>query len=383
MCFTITHMKNVDFGTLESLLSHLEQSHDLTNAVFQGLDLTQITDQLRGVILKNNTLLGCKCNAEVMALLEDPLVFPRLPDFPFDPYRGTLYSPDELLGAYRPGNPKSYDDTADGLAYEHFLDTGKANAKDILVTLARRLHDHAITDALHEFLVGKRVVAIMGGHSMLRNDPNYLEVARLGRDLARAGFLPTSGGGPGAMEATHLGAWFAERSDAELVDAVNMLSAAPLYTPKDQWLDAAFAVKDKYPLTSEEACRSLGIPTWLYGHEPPTCFATSIAKYFANSVREDGLLAIALNGVIFSPGSAGTIQEVFQDATQNHYKSFGIASPMIFFGKRFWTEEKPIYPLLYDLAEGKEYQQFLSISDDRAEIMAKIEAFNQRHFSQL
>ena len=118
-------------------------------------------------------------------------------------------------------------------------------------------------------------------------------------------------------------------------------------------------------------------------HEPPRCFATNIAKYFANSVREDGLLAIALNGVIFSPGSAGTIQEVFQDATQNHYKSFGIASPMIFFGKRFWTEEKPIYPLLYDLAEGKEYQQFLSISDDRAEIMAKIEAFNQRHFSQL
>ncbi|MFK7801885.1 MAG: hypothetical protein AB8G95_09655, partial [Anaerolineae bacterium] len=134
--------------------------------------------------------------------------------------------------------------------------------------------------------------------------------------------------------------------------------------------------KEKYPLTSEDGCRSLGIPTWLYGHEPPTCFATSIAKYFANSVREDGLLAIALNGVVFSPGSAGTIQEVFQDATQNHYNSFGIISPMIFFGEQFWTEKKPIYPLLYNLAEGKAYQQLLAITDDRAEIMELIQQFD-------
>lgn len=369
-------MKRIDFGSLSTLLTHLETTTDLTNAVFQGLDLTQVVDQLKSATLKNNTLLGCICNHDVMALLDDPMIFPRLPDLPFDPYRGTLYSPDELLGEYRPGNPESYDETVDGLSYEHFLDTGKADAKDIMVTLARRLHDHAITDALHEFLAGKKIVAVMGGHSMLRDDPNYLEVARLGRDLAQAGFLPTSGGGPGAMEATHLGAWFAERPDAELVDAVGMLSAAPLYTPKDQWLDAAFAVKEKYPLTSEDACRSLGIPTWLYGHEPPTCFATSIAKYFANSVREDGLLAIALNGVIFSPGSAGTIQEVFQDATQNHYKSFGLASPMIFFGEQFWTEQKPIYPLLYNLAEGKEYQQLLAITDDRTEIMRLIQKFD-------
>ena len=265
-------MKRIDFGSIKSLLAHLETTSDLTNAVFQGLDLTKILDQLRGATLKNNTLLGCKCNPELIMMLENPTVFPRLLNLPFDPYRGCLYSADELLGAYRPGDPASYGETVDGKSYKHFLDTGGANAKDILVTLARRLHDHAITDALHEFLIGKKVVAIMGGHSMLRNDPNYLEVARLGRDLAQAGFLPTSGGGPGAMEATHLGAWFSERSDAELVDAVNMLSAAPKYDPIDKWLDTAFAVKEKYPLSSEDTCLSLGIPTWLYGHRTPYLF---------------------------------------------------------------------------------------------------------------
>ncbi|MEM8860743.1 MAG: hypothetical protein AAGD96_20665 [Chloroflexota bacterium] len=375
VCFTIVFMKNVDFGSIASLLTHLERSNDLTNAVFQGLDLTQIVDQLEGAILKNNVLLGCKCNPEVMALLEEPLVFPRLPDLPFDPYRGTLYTAEELLGDYRPGEPESYYETVDGQTYKQFVKQGKAEAMDIMVTLARRLHDHAITDALQEFLIGKQVVAIMGGHSMLRDDPTYLEVARMARDLANAGFLPTSGGGPGAMEATHLGAWFAERPDAELVDAVSILAKAPLYKPTDKWLDTTFEVKEKYPLTSEKACMSLGIPTWLYGHEPPTAFATHIAKYFANSVREDGLLAIAKNGVIFFPGSAGTIQEIFQDATQNHYEIFGYPSPMIFFNVDFWTNKKPVYPLLYQLAAGKSYQKFLSITDNRSKVIAELRSF--------
>jgi hypothetical protein len=29
------------------------------------------------------------------------------------------------------------------------------------------------------------------------------------------------------------------------------------------------------------------------------------AKYFANSVREDGLLTVATGGVVYTPGSAG------------------------------------------------------------------------------
>ncbi len=50
-----------------------------------------------------------------------------------------------------------------------------------------------------------------------------------------------------------------------------------------------------------------------------------------------GLLAIATHGVVFAPGSAGTIQEIFQDAAQNHYASFGPPSPMMLLGVDYWT----------------------------------------------
>ena len=249
---------------------------------------------------------------------------------------------------------------------------------DAYVTLARRLHDHAMTDALQEYIVGKKVVAIMGGHSVKRDDPVYLKIARLSRELIHAGFLPTSGGGPGLMEATHLGAWFAERSDEELVDAVQILSEAPLYDPIGPWLDTAFTVAEKYPVENRENCQSLGIPTWLYGHEPPTYFALNIAKYFANSVREEGLLAIATYGVIFAPGSAGTIQEIFQDACQNHYKTFGHASPMIFLDEEYWTVKKPVYPLLEKLATDYEYGKLLSITDSGETALERIVEFAGR-----
>ncbi len=365
----------LEFESLGELKRYLQDSSDLSGAAFQSLDLTGTEELLDGVTLRDNLLLGCTLPPSVSALFESPHIFPVLPNCPFNPFRGTLYSPEELLGGYEVGNFETYGQTVHGATYRQYADEGKDSTMDVRITLARRLHDHAITDAMQEYLLGKKVVAIMGGHSMGRDDPNYLEVARLSRDLIQEGFLPASGGGPGAMEATHLGAWFAERSDAELKDAAGILSKAPKYTPKDRWLDAAFEVVQKYPVTSRECCDSLGIPTWLYGHEPPTCFALHIAKYFANSVREEGLLAIARYGVIFSPGSAGTIQEIFQDATQNHYRTYGMASPMIFFGEGYWKWTKPVFPLLAQLAAGKAYGRYLGITDDRREIIRQITDF--------
>ena len=368
-------MPRLEFETLDKLNRHLDTSRDLSRAVFQALDLNAVADRLADATLHDNVLLGCRISDTLLERFETPVVFPCLPDVPFPMYRARLYTANELLGGYVPGNPQSYDDTLDGRAYRHYVDTGKADTRDAVVMLARRLHDHAMTDALHEFLVGRKVVAIMGGHAMRRDAPMYLEVARLSRDLVRAGFLPASGGGPGGMEATHLGAWFAPRGDDELVDAVAMLSEAPLYDPVGPWLDTTARVKERYPLADPDEGRSLGIPTWLYGHEPPTGFATDIAKYFANSVREEGLLAIATYGVVFAPGSAGTIQEVFQDATQNHYRSFGTVSPMIFLDEQFWTQEKPVFPLLKQLAAEHDYGALLSVTDDRADVLERIRSF--------
>ncbi len=368
-------MARLEFESIEKLKRHLQSSTDLRGAAFQNLDLSSVAAELKTAELQDNVLLGCVVPPEVLALFSEPLIFPKMPGLPFEPFRATLYSPEELLGAYEIGRHDSYAETVDGLSHAHYTKNNGADSMDVVVTLARRLHDHAITDALQEFVEGKKVVAIMGGHSMLRDNPKYLEVAQLSAELTRAGFLATSGGGPGAMEATHLGAWFAERSEAELKEAVAILAQAPLYTPTGPWLDTAFTVREKFPLTSIEGCTSLGVPTWLYGHEPPTCFATHIAKYFANSVREEGLLAMARHGVVFSPGSAGTIQEIFQDATQNHYASFEHPSPMVFFGEQYWQETKPVYPLVCQLAEGEPYRSLISITDDRREVVRQIQAF--------
>ena len=120
----------------------------------------------------------------------------------------------------------------------------------------------------------------------------------------------------------------------------------------------------------------MGIPTWLYGHEPPTPFATKIAKYFANSVREDGLLTIAKGGVIFAPGSAGTIQEIFQDLTQNHYRSFGYASPMVFINKEYWSYQRPVYPVIELMSLRGDLKNLnLGLYDTNEEVIDHIERF--------
>ena len=99
---------------------------------------------------------------------------------------------------------------------------------------------------------------------------------------------------------------------------------------------------------------------------------------FRSSVREEGLLAIAKGGIIFAPGSAGTIQEVFQEAAQNHYVTFGNISPMVFLNQEYWKEDKPVYPLLKKLAKGYRYGELLSISDEVSDIVKAICDFTEQ-----
>jgi hypothetical protein len=98
-------------------------------------------------------------------------------------------------------------------------------------------------------------------------------------------------------------------------------------------------------------------------------FATKIAKYFANSIREDGLLAISLAGIVFAEGSAGTVQEIFMDAAQNHYATFDYVSPMALLGKDRWAPapNRGIFATL--LEEGKLYADRLFLSDSPEEVV--------------
>ncbi len=370
----------LEIHTLTELTDHLESGKSLENVVVQSVDVSSIASMLIDTAVSNTLFLGCEMPDEIICSVvkRGASVFPNLNDhLPFNPYMPTLYSADTLFDGFAHDDPCSYCDTTDARVYKHWQQTGGPNPNTIGDALGRRLHDMAMTDAIEDFLSRladrDRIVGMMGGHSMLRSEDAYLKAAMISRELTRRGYLMVSGGGPGAMEATHVGAWFADRSHEELAAAVQLLAEAPSYKDK-QWLAAAFRVREMYPLSDDGPYVSLGIPTWLYGHEPPTPFATHIAKYFANSVREDGLVTLARAGLIFTPGSAGTIQEIFQDATQNHYVTTGVASPMVFMDQDYWTKEKPIYPIMRQLAEGYDYHDLIAIFDEVEPIVEFIEA---------
>ena len=48
---------------------------------------------------------------------------------------------------------------------------------------------------------------------------------------------------------------------------------------------------------------------------------------------------------------------------------------MIFFGKDYWTHEKPVYPLLKTLARDHTYGDWLALTDDVEEVVDVITRF--------
>ena len=368
-------MKNyVEIESQEALRAVVERHHTLRHYAFQRVDFS-VEPLSEECEFEDCIFMGCVMTRSMQERLSPTCyLFPSMQK-PYMLFPPALYSAATLYRGYDPADEESFKMCYDTRVYNHYVEQGK-QARDIGETLARSLHDHSISDALHDLLSRydeRAVVAVMGGHALSREDRGYTEVARLAKMLTEQGKLMVSGGGPGAMEATHLGAWMAGRTDEELREAIGTLSAAPRFEDRG-WLALSFEVMRRYP-RDERYC-SIGIPTWFYGHEPATPFASHIAKYFDNSVREDGLLAIAKGGVVYSPGSAGTMQEVFQDAAQNHYKTFGFASPMVFLGREHWTQTMPVYPLLESLqVQGKYRNLLLSIVDTAEQAASEILEF--------
>lgn len=369
----------VELETIEEVTDHLNGNGSMHGTVLQGLDLRdpEIERALMSQKLAGCYFLGCRFSTNLYNHIRSTggTVFPIFKDLPFNPYRSSLYSVEELLAGYERGNPDSLHDTRDAKIYSFFRRHRSSSRRSpILEALACRIHDHAIDNALRDLIdpvdsKALQIVGIMGGHKLLRTDPGFLNVATIARRLTRAGYFLATGGGPGAMEAGNLGAWLANHDEERLGKCVDKLKPDPTYLDR-HYLDRAFEVREMHP-TGEA---SLAVPTWFYGHEPSNLFSTYIAKYFANSIREDGLLAIATWGVIFSPGSAGTIQEIFQDAAQNHYGSMTVASPMVFLGTDYWTRYRPVYQLLTAMAGDQPYGALIHITDDPAEAVDFIRA---------
>lgn len=87
---------------------------------------------------------------------------------------------------------------SDKIINKHYLDN-----QDIGTKLAQSIHDFSMlllhlscilrllifSDALHDYLEGKTVVGVMGGHRTNRESPEYEQVVRLARQVVQAGFV--------------------------------------------------------------------------------------------------------------------------------------------------------------------------------------------------
>jgi predicted Rossmann-fold nucleotide-binding protein len=323
----------------------------------QDLDLTGRSEQLRSLAPAGALLLGCDVTPadEEWLRAHGALIFPDVPDVPFDAYRGALYTAEELYD----GLDRGYDATLDAQVYA--WTRGQAR-HDVAATLAQSLHDHAVDDALAELLAGRTgVVGVMGGHAVARGTSEYADAAYLGQALAQGGLVVSTGGGPGAMEAANLGARAGSLDETALGSALSRLAAAPSYAPSvSAWAAPALSVLETL---GEPALPTLGIPTWFYGHEPPNPFPTHVAKYFRNALREDTLLHVCDSGIVFLPGAAGTVQEIFQDACENYYAAPDRRAPMVLVGEEYWTRTVPAWPLLEALAVAKGFTHEVFLVD--------------------
>jgi predicted Rossmann-fold nucleotide-binding protein len=371
-------MGRMEIETLDEFDDHLASGAPLSGLRLQALDLTGYGDRLAAHDdLTGLVVLGGTVPVPVAEVLlrRGAIIFPGVADAPVDPWRG-LYFPSDLYAGLEAG----YAATPDARAYAWSMDARLRT--DAYCTLVRAIHDDSVTDELDEFVAGRSVVGIMGGHRLQRDSSSYAAAAGLGHALAEKGHLVATGGGPGAMEAANLGALCP--SVAAVEEAVGRVAAVPGFQPDvTAWAATALAAReivvgDEPQAPSETlgpSARSLGIPTWYYGHEPSNVFCDVIAKYFSNAIREEGLLARSNAGIVVLDGAAGTVQEIFQAVTPLYYAPEGEPlPPLVLVGRRHWTERVPVWPALTALAAGRAMSGSVHLVDSIDDVVPLLSA---------
>jgi predicted Rossmann-fold nucleotide-binding protein len=356
------------------LEEYLEKNDKLENLVFKNLDLRKMTRKLFNYEIVECLFIGCRMDKDLLEklVLTNNYILSSM-HLPFELFPRKLYGIEDLYDNFDPKIPNSYKNSRDYEIYTHFTDHQNKQKLSTFLQVTESIHDASLRMALFEYIkfneIDKKIIGVMGGHKVSRKDNEYYKIACVSKILTEKGYVMTSGGGPGMMEATHLGAYFAERTFDELEGAIEILSEAPYYSD-EKWLVKSYDVTEKYPPLQKNL--SIGVPTWVHGHEPPNPFPGKIAKFFAASIRQEVLIQIAKAGIIFSRGSAGTIREIYQTVEQNHYDMWDNKYPMLFFDTKYWTEQFTTYNKLKE-ASGKGLLQNLdlSIHDEVEEIVAR------------
>ena len=81
------------------------------------------------------------------------------------------------------------------------------------------------------------------------------------------------------------------------------------------------------------------------------------------TLREAILLDRSRGGIVFLPGAAGTVQEIFQDACENYYAAEEAVAPMVLVGRKYWEVDVPVMPLLKTLAHGRAMEDLVYVVD--------------------
>src|SRR5215218_4174581 len=90
----------IEIESLADFDAHIAKTRRLNGWFVQSVDLTERSVALRGVDARGGVFLGCAFTPAVEDHLRrsGALLFPRLPEVPFDPYRAKLYDAAELYG---------------------------------------------------------------------------------------------------------------------------------------------------------------------------------------------------------------------------------------------------------------------------------------------
>jgi hypothetical protein len=255
------------------------KSSAVVQFVFQEVDFTEDPSFDFGAFhFERCIFLGCTFGADfdLVELKKKNTVLENNPKLPFKPFRAFLYHQCEM-------------GEADKKIYDFYKNDECVD--DITKEMNYAFHDFSIEDALYDYVEGKSLVSIMGGHGVQRQDRQYGIICRLGRKLAQSGFVVTTGGSTGAMEASNLGAYLFEKTEEEFLEALEIIAVESGITP--QYKDEATPAKVVARFGSAGGnLPSLGIPTFYYGHEPSNQFCGNHGKFFSNAVREEALLEV-------------------------------------------------------------------------------------------